>query len=208
MRHLDTSKQSLSALLYRPSNFQRFRFHGVKFFSPERRLGVGCAAAGRRSIPNANADERLSRIRTARLGGREVGRFRKMVGSGLYGRMGLFARACPKRRSYGCAIGLGSLLRIAGCLSFRIRSAYRCGAFCPCDGTREEARPSVGHVPPAGLFRPDSSARTFSPDVPLRTFPSYSLGGRFVSGSRGALRFRRRILAAAFPFVRFFRIFA
>ena len=119
-------------------------------------------------------------------------------------RMGLFARACPKRRSYGCAIGLGSLLRIAGCLPFRIRSAYRCGASCPCDGTREEARPSVGHVSPAGLFRPDSSARTFSPDVPLRTFPSYSLGGRFVSGSRGALRFRRRILAAAFPFVRFF----
>ena len=76
-------------------------------------------------------------------------------------RMGLFARACPKRRSYGCAIGLGSLLRIAGCLSFRIRSAYHCGASCPCDGTREEVRPSVGHVPPAGLFRPDSSARTF-----------------------------------------------
>lgn len=123
-------------------------------------------------------------------------------------RMGLFARACPKRRSYGCAIGLGSLLRIAGCLSFRIRSAYRCGAFCPCDGTREEARPSVGHVPPAGLFRPDSSARTFSPDAPLRTFLSYSFRRSF------CIRFSRSIAipetnpCRGFSFCPFFRIFA
>jgi len=123
-------------------------------------------------------------------------------------RMGLFARACPKRRSYGCAIGLGSLLRIAGCLSFRIRSAYRCGAFCPCDETREEVRHR-----PAGCLPPDFPVRTHPLGPFLRTHPFVPfsptrLGGRFVSGSRGALRFRRRILAAAFPFVRFFRIFA
>lgn len=123
-------------------------------------------------------------------------------------RMGLFARACPKRRSYGCAIGLGSLLRIAGCLSFRIRSAYRCGAFCPCDGTREEVRHWSAMCLP-----PDFPVRTHPLEPFLRTHPFVPfsptrLGGRFVSGSRGALRFRRRILAAAFPFVRFFRIFA
>ena len=208
MRHLDTSKQSLSALLYRPSNFQRFRFHGVKFFSPERRLGVGCAAAGRRSIPDANADERLSRIRTARLGGREVGRFRKMVGSGLYGSYGIVRAGVSEKT----VVRMRDRTRIAladrgmSAVSHPERIPLR--RFLSVRWNPGGSPASAGRVPPAGFSRLDSPARTFSPDAPLRTFPSYSLGGRFVSGSRGALRFRRRILAAAFPFVRFFRIFA
>ena len=126
-----------------------------------------------------------------------------MVGSGLYGSYGIVRAGVSEKT----VVWMRDRTRIA--LADRGMSAVSHPERIPLRRflsvrTREEARPSVGHVSPAGLFRPDSSARTFSPDVPLRTFPSYSLGGRFVSGSRGALRFRRRILAAAFPFVRFF----